>query len=210
MCSFQKGRAHFFFAGFIETENYLYTKKNLFTMKKIFFFFSFLLLSNVVLADAWDNLTMEQAKAVVSELESNPYIFDYCDCCDRKGEYASQAYFLKVIHAEIVTCSWDKTFYSVQITADVIGKLKRTKTGLKLNKLYKASSAPSKVIYMNYTWAFNRSTKMASPFFNVVSYDVYGTENKPCSAAFSFPKPEVVSKVYKDEIYSFWYKNHLN
>lgn len=178
-------------------------------MKKLIFFFCLLLLSKFTFADAWDNLTLEQAQAVVAELETNPYIFDYCDCCDRKGEYASNAYFLKVVLAEIVPCEWDKTYYSVKITADVIGRLKRTKSGLKLNKLLKAVDDPSKMVFMNYTWGYNKTTKMASPFFDIVAYDVYGTENTSCNPTFAFPKPEVVSKVYKDEIYGFWYSKHI-
>lgn len=178
-------------------------------MKKLFLLFILLLTSKLTFADAWDNLTMDQAKAVVAHLEENPYIFDYCDCCDIKGEFASKAYFLKVMDAEIVPCSWDNTFYSVKINAEMIGELKRTKSGLKLNKLYKTSAEAINIIYMNYTWAYNSETKMASPLFDIVQYDTYGSENKPCKATFAYPQENVVMKVFKDEIYLNWYSKNM-
>ena len=54
-------------------------------MKKVLglvLFLFFLFQSSISRADAWDNLTMEEAKSVVAKLEKDPFIFDYCDCCD--------------------------------------------------------------------------------------------------------------------------------
>lgn len=178
-------------------------------MKKLILFLFVVLTSKLSLADAWDNLTMEQAKAVVAHLEENPYIFDYCDCCDIKGEFATKAYFLKVIDTEIIPCDWDSNYYSVKVNTEMIGELKRTKTGLKTNKIMKADGGGSKIIYMNYTWAYNPKTKMASPLFDIIQYDTYGSENKPCMSTFAYPQEKVVMKVFKDEIYLNWYSKNL-
>lgn len=178
-------------------------------MKKLLLFLLIVFTSKLSFADAWDNLTMEQAKAVVAHLEQNPYIFDYCDCCDIKGEFASKAYFLKVIDTEIVPCSWDNSYYSVKINAEMIGEVKRTKSGLKLNKLIKSSADANSIVYMNYTWGYNPETKQATPLFDIVQYDVYGTDKKSCKSTFAYPDPKVVWKVYKDEIYLNWYGKNL-
>ena len=104
--------------------------KTLFALAVLFnTFFSF--------ADAWDNLTFEEAEAVVAELKKNPYIFDYCDCCDHTGEYATEVHFMKVTGTEIVTCDWDASYYSVQYTADLIAKVEYLPKGANISILSK-------------------------------------------------------------------------
>lgn len=169
-----------------------------------------LMVSTYTFADAWDNLTKEQANAVVAELKANPYIFDYCDCCDYEGEYATSVFLLKVIAADIVTCSWDENYYSVKVTTETIAQVNYTATGLDTKKLMKPGVQPENtVIYMNYTWTINPSTKKASPFFNKVEYTTYGTDNKPCKSEFNFPTPKAVAKVSRDKDYGKWYKKNV-
>lgn len=172
---------------------------------RAFVLFFALCISQFSFADAWDNLTMDEAKAVVAELKENPYIFDYCDCCDHSGEYASTVHLLKVTDTEIVTCSWSEEHYSVKITYDVIAKLKYTGKGPNTKKLKKYNGDEiGDLIYMNYTWIFNQETMKASPFFNSVSYSTYG-ESAPCKKEFTYPTPKAVGKVSDDKGYSEWY-----
>ncbi|MDP5098609.1 MAG: hypothetical protein NWQ27_01330 [Crocinitomicaceae bacterium] len=65
-------------------------------MKTIFFFFTFFF-SQFSYADAWDNLTLEEAQNVIAQLNENPFIFDYCDCFDFSGEFSTQVDGLNLI-----------------------------------------------------------------------------------------------------------------
>ena len=87
-------------------------------MRLLFILFTVLLSWNSY-ADAWDNLTKEEAENVIEYLKVNPYISDYCDCCDHEGEYATTIEFLKVIDARIVTCEWDNEFYTVAVVRKI-------------------------------------------------------------------------------------------
>ena len=177
---------------------------------KLLLFVSVLFVSTFSFADAWDNMTKTQAEAVVAELKINPYIFDYCDCCDYSGEYASKAYLLKVKSAEIVECSWDSNYYTVSLTVDYICELINTANGLMLKDLKKTENeGDHSGFYMNYTWGFNEETKLATAYFNIVDYDVYVHDTKSCKVEFSYPTPKEVKRVSKDKKYAKWYKANV-
>ncbi len=174
-------------------------------MKKLFVIFA-LFASQFALADAWDNLTLNEANAVVAELKENPYVFDYCDCCDFSGEYSTQVFLIKVVNSSIVECSWDPEYYAVNVEAVVIGQLRYTLSGLDTKRLIKNPDPNfESVIYMNYTWGFNPKTKEASPFFDIIAYTTYG-EADSCKKEFAYPTPKSVKKVSKDKEYATWYK----
>ena len=167
------------------------------------------LFSEFTFADAWDNLTYEQAQGVVLELEKNPFIFDYCDCCDFSGEYSIQVFLLKVISTEIIQCGWDSQFYSVKFESIALAELIYTAKGLNTKKLKKVNNPETAdMIYMNYTWGLDTTDKDAHPFFDIVDYTTYG-EADPCKKVFAFPKPKTVKKVTNDADYSVWYKKML-
>ncbi|MEY3236308.1 MAG: hypothetical protein RI883_409 [Bacteroidota bacterium] len=174
-------------------------------MKTILIFIA-LFSSLTSFADAWDNLTLEEANKVVAELKENPYVFDYCDCCDFSGEYTAEVYMIKVLNTQIVTCSWNAEFYTVNIEGFVIGQLIYSANGVNTKKL-KKNPDPNleSVLYMNYTWGFNKETKEASPFFDLIDYTTYG-EAESCKENFVFPTPKNVKKVSKDKEYADWYK----
>lgn len=163
----------------------------------------FILLSSYAHADAWDNLTKEQAENTVQFLKENPYIFDYCDCCNQGGLVR----LIKVDDLEIVPCDWDSEYFSVKYSGELIGLFPSNKDGIDINSKEKDSieedNNPNGVITMNYTWVYNADNANCSPLFSVVSYDVYGTENKPCLNNFSLPNPKVV----KNKAYKKWYKS---
>ena len=170
-----------------------------------------LIISQFSFADSWDNLTYAEAQGVVAELEENPFVFDYCDCCDFSGEYATRVYLLKVTKAEIVECSWDSKFYSVKMESTVIAEMKYARKGLNTKKLLKPiDTNAAELVSMNYTWGFisQNSDSKAHPFFDLVDYSTYG-EGKPCKKPFSYPSPKAVMKVSNDLQYGTWYEKNI-
>ena len=182
-------------------------------MKKVLglvLFLFFLFQSSISRADAWDNLTMEEAKSVVAKLEKDPFIFDYCDCCDHSGEYASKAHLLKVTGTEIVVCDWNQEYYSVKITYTVIAELKYTAKGLRTKKLRPyTDNEIGNTVYMNYTWILNEATGNAEPFFNSVPYSSYADHRESCKGNFGYPIPAAVAKVSSDADYAAWYNERI-
>lgn len=178
-------------------------KKHLFLLLATFMsFFSF--------ADAWDNLSLKEAEAVVAELKANPYIFDYCDCCNNEGEYATTIQFLKVVSTEIVPCSWDSEFYSVKAYSILLANVFYANDGPDVNQLIQPESDEfAELVFMNYTWTFQPELKLARPFFDIVSYSYYGEDSQPCKSSFAYPTPTQLKKVSKDKGYKKWYKKAM-
>lgn len=176
-------------------------------MKKYILAFALIFSSFLTFADAWDNLTLEDAQAVVAELKRNPYIFDYCDCCNNEGEYATTIEFLKVISTEIVPCSWDNEFYSVKAYSVLLATVFYANNGPDVNQLIEPESTEyAELIYMNYTWTFHPETKLARPFFDRINYVYYGDDRQPCKSSFAYPTPAQLKTVSKDKGYKKWYK----
>lgn len=166
--------------------------------------------SSLSFADAWDNLTMEEAEAVVDELKKNPYIFDYCDCCDDETDYASSALFVKVISTEIVTCDWNKEFYAVEYMYELIAEVHYSKDALKASVAgYDDLDRGSLTLYMNYTRGYNPVTRMASSFFNMIPYEYYGENPRSCKPDFAYPTPKELAGVYKNKAYKKWWKKNV-
>lgn len=153
-------------------------------------------------ADAWDNLTKQQAEKVVKHLEANPYIFDYCDCC---GDGKSMT-LLKVTKTSIVPCDWDAGSFTVKVEATAMVSMKRNEFGLDVSSFEKAEPQEDQLtIYMNYTWVYFKEKKSAAPVFSSIKYDKYG-KKKPCEGLFKFPDPKSFKKIFKDKSYKKWFK----
>ncbi len=161
-------------------------------------------------ADSWDNLTKEQAEAVVKELEENPYIFDYCDCCDHEGSYAAKVRLLKVTSTEIKPCAWEPESFSVTVDVIVIAHLPYTAAGPDLTKM--TSNKKEIDVYtisMNYTWSYNPGEKSAAPLYTTIPYDKYDSDKKACKAFFKYPTLEQGKGIIKDGKYKSWYKKKV-
>lgn len=179
-------------------------------MKNLFIALLFLAFTSSSIADSWDNLTKEQAEAVVKELEENPYIFDYCDCCDHEGTYATKVRLLKVTSTEIKPCAWEPESFSVTVDVVVLAHLPYTASGPDVVKM--TSNKKEIDVYtvsMNYTWTYNPGEKSASPLYTTVPYDKYDGDKKPCKSYFKFPTPDQGKGIIKDGKYKKWYKKKL-
>jgi hypothetical protein len=179
-------------------------------MKNLLIALTILFTTNIVLADSWDNLTKEQAESLVRELELNPYIFDYCDCCDHEGVYAAKVRLLKVVKTEIIPCPWESESFSVNVETKVLAHVPYMENGPDLTKM--TSKKKETAIYtvaMNYTWSYNEGQKSAAPLFTTVPYDKYDGDKKACKAYFKFPTPEQGKGIIKDGKYKSWYKKRF-
>lgn len=164
------------------------------------------LITQFSFADAWPEMTKAEAEAVVAELEKNPYIFDYCDCCDHGGEYAATVFISKVIKANIVACEMDENCYTIETESVILAEVFYGENGPDVTKLSKPGlSEVSQTIYMNYTWTLNPSTKKATPFFRVIPYNYYDFTKEACKQEFAYPTPAQLKKVSKDKGYKKWY-----
>jgi hypothetical protein len=167
-------------------------------------------ISNFSFADAWPEMTKSEAEAVIAELKKNPYIFDYCDCCDHDGEYAASVYLMKVTKAEIKACEMDENCFYVNIQSEPIAKVLYEENGPNVSQLsVEDYMITQDNILMNYTWTLNPSTKKATPFFNVISYNYYDFEKTSCKEEFAYPTPNQLKIVSKDKGYKKWYKKMM-
>jgi hypothetical protein len=168
-------------------------------MKNLLLLFAATLFITTVKADPWDNLTQAQAEEVVEHLNENPFILDYCDCCD-----GDATYLLKVVKSEIVTCDWDADYKSVKVTATKIGQLERGSTGpVSAYRVKGMDEETTYTIYMNYTFVYSACGNWAVPFFKEVEYNNYGEH--VCAGATRFPNPED-NKEITDEEYIKWFE----
>lgn len=189
-------------------------------MKNLIILLTLVLTPFLSKADAWDNLTLEEANKVVAYLEENPFIYDYCDCCGT--DESSSATLLQVKSTEIVTCSWDENFYSVKVEVKPIVNVFGNGENLHLDNL-SAYTVPKDggaedpyvdgyTIYMNYTWAFNKDLKKVTPILSFVEYNYYGetpSDKGTCKAFTEFPDPIKHNKAFKNRKYKKWYKKMM-
>ncbi len=84
-------------------------------MKKTLLIIVALFFGTYLFADTWVDMTLDQAEKAVAHIKENPYIFDYCDCCD--GESVSLVYVEEVYYFEVEEFS---DVYQVQATGRII------------------------------------------------------------------------------------------
>ena len=176
-----------------------------------------LAISTSSFADAWDNMTEEEAIATINYLQIHPYIFDYCDCC-RNHDDEDDVFVVRLIRVakmRVIPCSWDKGKFSVEYDFFPVATLTYTEEEGRLLRASQtimrlSNEEDQNVMYMNYTWAYNEDSKLAQPLFNSVTYG-YATENdaESCNPAFRYPKPEHLTKIGKFKGYRQWYKRNF-
>lgn len=166
-------------------------------MKKVLIFVIAIFSFSLLKADPWEDLTDKQAKSVVKFLEKNPFILDYCDCCE-----TDEVYLMKVVSTKIVPCSYDETKKTVIAQVVRIGKLEvngGVPSAYRTTAL--AENIESFTITMNYTFVFSKRDKWAVPLFKEVAYE----QDHICKGATRFPNPFENNDI-KDESYKKWFK----
>ena len=178
-------------------------------MKYLMLFF-LLILSLSSRADAWDNLTNIEAEAVIVYLYNNPYIFEYCDCCDDENDDIFIVELVYTYNARIVPCSWDANYYSIEYDFDVLAEITYKDDGSShVMNIPAEPEDPTHTIYMNYTWGLNADTGKASPMFDIVTYQYSLDHPHRCKDLFNYPTPAEMNEVGKFKAYNQWYKNYV-
>lgn len=179
-------------------------------MQKYLSLFLFFLFSPISFADTWEIMTKEEANAVVASLQDNPYIFEYCECCVSSTENAKAVQFSRVDSTVVIGSNWSSNGYSVRIYSTVLAEVFYTNGKPEVSRIAIPKELNSiKSVSMNYTWTFYESTKMATPFFNIVDYGSGVQDEKTCSEGFAFPTPSLLKTVSKHRAYKKWYKHHI-
>ncbi|MCB9222992.1 MAG: hypothetical protein R2780_11120 [Crocinitomicaceae bacterium] len=159
-------------------------------------------LSVISRADAWDNLTHEQAVHVKKFVEKNPFVIDFCDCCGAGVD----VYLIKIESADIVKCSWDKKQFSVLTKGRRIAKMIWANVGLDDYRTEFINEEVEYTIFMNYTFAFDHHMKWAVPLYKLINYNLNGPI---CIGATNYPNPSDEGVKITDQDYIDWYGSNF-
>lgn len=90
-------------------------------MKQLILILSLLFSFSLVFSDPIEDMTREEAEKLTKYLKENPYIVDYCDCCDNNpGGDRYSATLILVNSTEIIPCSYAPERFSVKIDGIVV------------------------------------------------------------------------------------------
>jgi hypothetical protein len=182
-------------------------------MKKIslLLLLSFFIALPFVKADPWTGMTEAEAKETMAYLQKNPYLFDYCDCCDEVArEYDGKklmGHLVKIVKMEIVTCEWDETLFSVNIVQTEVlasGYVENGVFGMKAASAEElASYTDSWPVALNYS--FTLTAGKAVRLFTKTSYEA---EDVGCGAVKAFPDPKTLENNKLTKAYAKYYKKN--
>jgi hypothetical protein len=159
-----------------------------------------------IYADPWECMTETEAKELMAFLKKNPYVFDYCDCCDKVArEYDNKkvlGHLIKIEKMEIVTCSWDESRFSVNIVKSTLlvsgkvegGKFIVAEPSEEEIEIYKKPWP----ITINYSWTI-KSGKTSRLYKNIN----YEEDVIKCTGLLEFPKPDKVPAKLKKAYQKF-------
>ena len=178
-------------------------------MKKFCFllFLTFFVGIGNISADPWDCMNEWQAKELMAFLEKNPYVFDYCDCCDEVAIEADGrrifGHLIKIEKMEIVTCSCDQSQFSVNIVKSsviVSGYVVDGKFSLaEADADYLAPFNESWPITLNYCWTYKAGK--TSRLFKNIRYD---SEEIKCGGLKEFPDPKKLPTKFRKGYQKFY------
>jgi len=157
-------------------------------------------------ADPWEALTESEAKELKAYLEKNPFVFDYCDCCDEVArKYDNRKTFghlIKIEKMEIVVCSWDESRFSVNIVQSSIlasGNVEGGKFNIAVPKEDDIQRYREHwPITLNYSW----SIKSGKPS-RLYKHINYNADDVKCKGISKFPRPNVVPAKFKKDYQKF-------
>lgn len=160
-------------------------------------------------ADSWEDFTKEEAEAIQETLAKNPYILDYCDCCE------GEARLLRVKSTKIVPCSYDNQKVSVIAQVEVISHIPIIDDqGLALeSENIRAPEEEPKhdeyTIAANYTWLYDKNRQKGVPLYLLVPYKTQSTiktNSGYCLPFTDYPTPKYVNH----KGYRKWYRKYIS
>jgi hypothetical protein len=163
---------------------------------------------NIVKADPWDCMSKDQALSLVAYLKENPFVFDYCDCCDDlvgENEDKPMGHLIKIEKMEIVPCSYDDTQFSVSITKSTL-----IVSGYVFYGVFNPAEETSQEDKEKYTNPWNISlnfcfamiSEATQRLYQVINYDA---ENVECGGLKEFPLPKMLGNHPLKKAYTNFY-----
>lgn len=163
----------------------------------------------LLFADPWDCFSEDEAVTIQNYLYKNPFLVDYCDCCDHKGPDATKVYLMKVLHTEKIICEYDTNRFSVMVGVKIIAEIPNSKSGLLVNKPIPWLSKDNLIVSLNYTWGYCPERKLLAPLQNILDIPGapgIGSDKGDCKAHEEFPNPFKTKDVIMDKAYREWYR----
>lgn len=178
-------------------------------MKKILFL-ALLFCTSFLFADPIEDFSLADANRIVDFLKENPFMIDYCDCCNdvlSEGEAPIQAKLIRIVEREIVPCEYDASRYSIRITAEILA------TGVIENK--KMSSL--RVLPRDEAEEYN--TLLSANYFfcadkrkigqlGMITQDDKLYKEYNCGGVAAFPAPSELTNIISMEQYVKWYRKN--
>lgn len=177
-------------------------------MKKIIIALLLIFPAKLILADSWTELTLAQAEKAVAHIKANPYIFDYCDCCDQPRMnmiFVKEVYYKETgINAyEVFVKGEIIHVFNYVVADDEIAILDEFMTVKDVQEEEEIDPNFEGVISVNYTFVFFKVTegeKNATRLMDITGYD---QEISGCVPFVQFPYPDSKQKVNPG--YAKWY-----
>jgi len=182
-------------------------------MKNPILLLSFLIFTQIssVKADSWDCMSRDEANSLVAYLKDNPFVFDYCDCCDDitgENDDKPMGQLIKIEKMEIVACSYDATQFSVRITKSTVVSSLYVFYGI----ANPAESRPDDLEKYDKPWniSLNYCFAMIGETSTMRLYQMIGTEAEAveCSGLSEFPIPKNLFEHPLKKVYTVFYESH--
>ena len=171
-------------------------------------FLAFFASTTALFADPWDCMTEDQAKELIKYLKKNPFVLDYCDCCDagsrEQDNTKLMGHLVKIESMEIVPCSWDETQFSVNVNSTTVlasgyiekGNFIPEKAAADDVRFYSDSWA----IAINYAWNYNGGSPVR--LYKKISYTA---DDFDCGKPKKFPDPKRIPSSKAQKAYLKYY-----
>lgn len=178
-------------------------------MKKILF--SLLLCcSSLLFADPIEDFSLADANRIVAFLKENPFMIDYCDCCNEvlsEGEAPIEAKLIRIIEREIVPCEYNAERYSIRITGEILAKgIIENKKMTNIHVLPRDEAEEyNTLLSANY---FFCADKRKIGQLGMITQDDKLYKEYKCGGISGFPAPSALANIISMEQYVKWYRKN--
>jgi hypothetical protein len=160
-----------------------------------------------VKADPWDCMSKEDAETLVEFLNKNPFVMEYCDCCDNQT-----AHLVRIRKMKIVPCHWDESQYSVAVVRYTIAAMGYVEDGEFVQVMQEPDPEDLK-LYGNaeyYTptlnYSFSRQKGKAVHLNTQTGED--RSDDVGCEGLKAFPQPKKLKKIKGCWAYRRFYRRN--